>query len=303
MMLLLNILKIIGIILLCILGVILLLVLLVLFVPIRYRLKVVRNARDDVMVRADAKVTWLLHLISASFCYPEAAYLKVRVLGISVFSSEKKETNGGETEQRTEQLQNTTKTEITTLRTEQQTLEETKDKKESSDEEFERKLEEKLQEEEDEPTIVEFFKKLLQKLKNIKYTILQIYDKIKRIIKNIRYYLAVIRSKCFERAFSLCKTEVISLLKSILPRKIKGNFLIGTGDPASTAQVLAIHGMLYPFIGNHIIVTPDFENTNIEGDLFVKGKITVFKVLKTAIKVYLNRDVRKVLRLLKREAA
>ena len=132
---------------------------------------------------------------------------------------------------------------------------------------------------------------------------MQICDKIKHVISNIRYYLAVIQSNCFKRAFSLCKTEVFSLIKSILPRRIKGTFLVGTGDPASTAQILAVHGMLYPIIGNHITITPDFENAVIEGDLLVKGRITVFKALKTAIKVYFNKDVRKVLRLLKREAA
>lgn len=295
MMLLLNILKIIGMILLCILGLILLLALLVLFIPIRYRLKAARRVQDDEPIRVDVKVTWLLHLISASFRYPEAAYLKVKVLGISVFSTEKKEDDEAKPEKMTQETQRKPETK----KTQETVLEE----KVSDDVEFEKKLEEKLQEEEEIPTLIKFFQKLLQKLKNIKYTILQICDKIKHIVRNVRYYLAVIRSNCFQRAFLLCKEEVFSLIKSVLPRKIKGNFLIGTGDPASTAQVLAIHGMLYPFIGNHITITPDFENTVVEGDLFVKGRITVFKVLKTAIKVYFNRDVRKVLRLLKREAA
>lgn len=300
MMLLLNILKIIGMILLCILGLILLLALLVLFVPIRYRLKAARRVQDDEPIRVDVKVTWLLHLISASFRYPEAAYLKVKVLGISVFSTEKKE----EDKAKTEKMQNTQdQAEPGQEESKIETKSETIIQKESDDVEFEKELEEKLQEEEEIPTLIKFFQKLLQKLKNIKYTILQICDKIKHIVRNVRYYLAVIRSNCFQRAFLLCKEEVFSLIKSVLPRKIKGNFLVGTGDPASTAQVLAIHGMLYPFIGNHITITPDFENTIVEGDLFVKGRITVFKVLKTAIKVYFNRDVRKVLRLLKREAA
>ncbi len=300
MMLLLNILKIIGMILLCILGLILLLALLVLFVPIRYRLKAARRVQDDEPIRVDVKVTWLLHLISASFRYPEAAYLKVKVLGISVFSTEKKE----EDKAKPEKMQNTQdQAEPGQEESKIETKSETIIQKESDDVEFEKELEEKLQEEEEIPTLIKFFQKLLQKLKNIKYTILQICDKIKHIVRNVRYYLAVIRSNCFQRAFLLCKEEVFSLIKSVLPRKIKGNFLVGMGDPASTAQVLAIHGMLYPFIGNHITITPDFENTIVEGDLFVKGRITVFKVLKTAIKVYFNRDVRKVLRLLKREAA
>jgi len=311
MIVLLNILKIIGIILFCIILLLLLLLILVLFVPIRYRLKAVKEAQDDVIVHADAKVTWLFHLISASFRYPEAVYLKVRVFGFPVYSTEK--TLQVETEQiRKKQtkpesdLADETKAEPGEIK--QNEMEdmnrETVDLslKEESEEELEKQLEERLQEEEEEPAVIRFLKKLIQKLINIKYTILQICDKIRHIIKNVRYYTAVIRSNCFQRAFALCKAEVFSLLKSIMPRKINGYLLIGTGDPASTAKILAIHGMLYPIIGNHIIITPDFENAVIEGNLLIKGKITIFKALKTAIKVYFNKDVRKVLRLLKREA-
>ena len=87
----LNILKIIGIILLCILGLLLLLLILILFVPIRYRLKADRKLKADTPVRAEAKITWLMHLISAAYQYPKAPYLKVRILGIPVYSTEIKE--------------------------------------------------------------------------------------------------------------------------------------------------------------------------------------------------------------------
>lgn len=318
MIVLLNILKIIGIILLCILSFILVLLLLILFVPVRYRLKAVRKEQDDAMVHADAKVTWLLHLLSVSFRYPEAAYLKVRVFGIPVYSTEKKEqdkTEQDKTEQdkneqdKSEQSgQELDRVKADEAKQKDKTEEKTEEKavekqEEKQEEELEKLLEEKLKEEEEEPTLIRFIKKLLEKLIKIKYTILKICDKIKHIIKNVRYYVAIMKSNCFQRAFSLCKEEVFSLIKSIMPRKLKGSFLIGTGDPASTAQILAVHGMLYPFIGNHITVVPDFENTVIEGDLFIKGRITVFKILKMAVKVYFNKDVRKVLRLLKREAA
>ena len=309
MIVLLNILKIIGIILLCILSFILVLLLLILFVPVRYRLKAVRKEQDDAMVHADAKVTWLLHLLSVSFRYPEAAYLKVRVFGIPVYSTEKKEQDKTEQDKNEQDKSEQNGQELDRVKADEakqkdKTEEKTEEKAvEKQEEELEKLLEEKLKEEEEEPTLIRFIKKLFEKLIKIKYTILQICDKIKHIVKNVRYYVAIMKSNCFQRAFSLCKEEVFSLIKSIMPRKLKGNFLIGTGDPASTAQILAVHGMLYPFIGNHITIVPDFENTVIEGDLFIKGRITVFKILKTAVKVYFNKDVRKVLRLLKREAA
>ena len=53
--------------------------------------------------------------------------------------------------------------------------------------------------------------------------------------------------------------------------------------------------------------TIDFENTTIEnqiveGELLVKGRITVFKALKMALVVFFNKDVRRLIKLLKREA-
>lgn len=310
MILLWNILIIIGIILLCILGIILLLTGLVLFVPVRYRLKAERKAGNEEAMRADVKVTWLLHLISASFRCPEQAYLKVNVLGIPVFSTEDESSDTFPSKDDKEKNISERKSHVQTVqlpqKTEQSADEQCNgqaDRKNDNQQFSEKNLEKKLEEEIEEPSVFKFFQKLWEKLKNIKYTILQIYDKIKRVIKNLRYYLEIIRSDCFQNAFSVCKAEAFSLLKSIFPRKIAGNFTIGTGDPAGTARVLAIHGMLYPLIGNHISITPDFDNSIMEGDFFLKGKLTIFKVLKTAIKIYFNKDLRKVIRLLKREAA
>ena len=339
MALVLQILKVIGIILLCILALLILILSLVLFVPIRYRLKGERRIPDDAPVRARMKVTWLLHLLSVTFSYPEAAYIQVKVLGIRVFSTQEKE-ESGKTEKK-EKKKSGTDENSKTDRTEEKGESRTKKlTQKGSSENVEKKQKDKVQEEntgkapdrktgdhnkqkgspeydlsveaqedtkedaenEEKPTLIGFFRKLWQKLKNIKYTIKQIYDKIKEIIKNIRYYIAVIQSETFQRAFLTCKEEAFYLLKSILPRKFTGNFVVGTGDPASTAQILAVHGILYPIIGNHITITPDFENTIITGDFFIKGKITVFKVLKVAITVYFNKDLRKVIRLLKREA-
>ena len=44
------------------------------------------------------------------------------------------------------------------------------------------------------------------------------------------------------------------------------------------------------------------QKENAYGESAVKGKITVFKALKMAIKVYFNKDIKRVIRLLNREA-
>ena len=323
MALFLQILKIIGIVLLCILALLVVLLLLVLFVPIRYRVSGERKVPDDAPVRLKARVTWLLRLVSVSFLYPEQAYVKVKVLGIKVFSTELKDEeekkhkkNKSDNGDEKDGAENTLEETKTTEDLESSVKEGQKDKGVTSENQETQEGKDAAvgeeetagsanaeENEEEVPTVCGFFKKLWDSLKNIKYTIQKIYDKIREIIKNIRYYCKVLQSEPFERAFGLCKNELFEVLMHILPGKLNGEFVIGTGDPASTAQVLAIHGILYPLIGNHITVIPDFENTIVKGDFSFKGRVTVFRLLLSAMKLYFNRDLKRVIRLLKREAA
>ncbi len=298
---LLMILKILGIILLVVLGIILTLVILVLFVPIRYRITAHRKVAEEIPAAAKVKVTWLLHIINAAFCYPEAACVRVRVLCFTIFRSDKP---GKKPKSNKKDIQ---KAPAAKEEKEEQSAgkiqEELKQEEPKNTGDNKQNKDHHRQEEEEEASLIKFLKKLWSVIKNIKYTIIQIYDKINHIIKNIRYYIKIIKSDTFKRALSVCSVQALSLLKSILPKKLKGKLLIGTGDPAGTGQVLAVYGMLYPLLGNHIDITPDFDRQIVEGDLFIKGKITVFKLIKAAWIVYFNRDLRRLLKLFKREAA
>lgn len=143
--------------------------------------------------------------------------------------------------------------------------------------------------------------KVWEILKNIRYTIRKIYDKIMDIIGNIRYYTESLKSDLFKETFQKCSGELLKLLKSIAPRKVKGRLRIGMEDPATTGKILGYYGMLYPLIGDHIDVVPDFDQTVLEGNILIKGKITLFKAIKTGIIVYFNKDLRKLIQLWKRE--
>ena len=317
---LLMILKILGILLLTVLGIILLLVIFVLFVPVRYQVSAHRKKEEETPITANIRITWLLHILNAAFSYPEAQYVRVRVFCFTVFRSNKpkkepkpkknsREKNSdvkdkekaGETRQ--EQLIESGEEKAWQEQKANKEQEEEKQKEQENQEEQKEGEASKDNEEEHGPKLVGFLKKIWSILKNIKYTISKICDKIKHIVKNIQYYIKIIKSDTFHRAWSVCSAQVFSLLKGILPKKFRGNLLIGTGDPASTGQVLAVYGMLYPLIGNHIDITPDFEQQIVEGELFIKGKITVFRILKTAWIVYFNKDLRRLIKLFKREAA
>lgn len=146
-------------------------------------------------------------------------------------------------------------------------------------------------------------RKIWKLLKNIRYTIQSIYDKIRNIIHHIRYYYRVLQSELFDRTWEKYSKKVLCLLKSIAPRKIKGYLHIGMEDPATTGQILGYYGMLYPLIGEHIDVVPDFDHVILEGTLKIRGNITLFQAVRIACTIYFDKDLQKLIRLLKREVA
>ena len=278
---LLLILKILGIVLLVLLGILLALLLIVLFVPVRYQGSGYREEGDPVPVHVQLKVTWLLHLVRVSFIYPEEAFLKVKVLFFQILPAKEKKKYDRDA------------------------------KKEAGSDVRDTASDQKISDEgnaadedggDDRRTLLDFVRKLFSAVRNIKYTIRKIYDKINHIIHNIRYYIRILQTESFKRAFVLCREQLLGLMKIVLPRKVSGTFTIGMEDPAATGQILSIYGILYPLIGDSITVVPDFEKPVMEGSFRFKGKITAFTLIRIAAKIYFDKDLKRVIRLFKKEA-
>ena len=121
----------------------------------------------------------------------------------------------------------------------------------------------------------------------IQYTTSRICDKI-NMVKN------TLSNDIFKRAFEVTKKQLIRVLKMIIPRKFRMDILLGLGDPATTAQVLAAVNIADAFLNYDIDLEPDFENKVVEADVDIKGKIALWRVLLSAARVYFNKDIRKV---------
>jgi hypothetical protein len=93
---------------------------------------------------------------------------------------------------------------------------------------------------------------------------------------------------------------VLRLLKSIRPRKFAVNLHIGTGDPAQTGQICAVFGMIYPFIGNYVSIEPEMEEKIYEGDFCIKGHITVFMLLRAALVIFFDKDIKRLIAIVKK---
>ncbi len=120
------------------------------------------------------------------------------------------------------------------------------------------------------------------KFEKIKCTIVKFCDKIKHMVGHAEEKLDSISEKkekimkeledpVHQKAFLKVKKEAGKLLKRWKPKVIKGAVHFGFEDPYHTGQALAALSMIYPFIGDHMSVEPNFERRILKGDVKVRG--------------------------------
>lgn len=318
--------KIIGIILAVIIGLLLVAVLLILFVPVRYRIRAAGNLKDKETFYMEIKITWLLHIVNILFSYPKAAYIRARIFCFTLFNSSRqgkteriKKTNNKQKKRKKKQgWPNQPKAEhnqppvsVIQAETDESPTDDPapagRAQKSTALDESQAAPDEKEATEGRIKTFISWlqrlFKKLIQILKNIEYTAKDFCDKIRKIIENLNFYLEILQGEVFKAAFGISKKQLFKILRNIRPEKCDIRLTLGTGDPAGTGQILALYGMAYPFIGNNVSIQADFESRIVEGSLYIKGSITAFTFLAAAFTIYKDKNIRQLLKLLKREEA
>lgn len=330
------ILKIIGIVLLSIIGLILLVLLLVLFYPFSYRIKAHKDAE---CLNAAARILWLLGLVTVTASYDKELWIKVRVLGIPVYKmkmwpSEEEESDAASATESVDEKENmpdmdvceAEKAEIASetnaitddsYTPEGEYFDEGYDESEMfSEEDIDREIEEIINDDGYEAfeklpflkkvkaflhKIKEFILKCREKCYNIYDSIQQGIAKVKKIYKNIDYYIRVFQHPCMKPALEKALKGIKKLLNHIKPRRIKAVIEYGSGDPASTMKVYGYYCMIYPFYGKKIKFTPDMENKVLNLDAKISGHLQMFRILTIAWSLFTDRNIRRIVRLLKRE--
>lgn len=128
--------------------------------------------------------------------------------------------------------------------------------------------------------------------KKIKYTFEKICDMIRTYKEKREKLETFLWDKAHHSAWTRIKTEVVRLWKFSRPRKMELNLIFGFDDPSVTGKVLAFLSMLYPFYGENINVTPDFEQEILKGDLFIKGRIHGIRAINILWNLYFDKNVR-----------
>ncbi len=315
----LAVLKIIGIVLLCILAFLIVLVLLVLFVPIFYRADYVVSRTDldegfDVeKVNASARFSWLLFVIRGGIEFPVDKTFTLRVFGIKILprkkkaveekgEEDKKEKNkdknkkkdaGEDAAQNTESTESG-KEESTAAQTDQETATEISEGTDTQSADTD------TSKEDDEKSFLDVLWSIIDGIDNFLKTPINVFEKlqytISRVCDKIDMVKSTIESDTFKRAFDLVKDKLFKVIKMILPDKTSIDLLLGTGDPASMAELMGVYGALYPVLFGKVRLTPDFEDRIVASEGHIKGHITVFTIVYSAAICFFNKDVRKTIK-------
>lgn len=301
----LSILKIIGIVLLCIIGFVLLLLLLLLFVPVRYRIDAEKHEEGEKPVCAHAAVTWLLHLVNARVLYPSEELYRVRIAFFKILPrGDKEDKTASKEDNKKKEKEKDTDKEIDGGwdKIDENDFSEASEPKSNENENKIKDGETQKEEKKAQKNPFEKLKdKIISVIENIKFKTDGIYAKIKNVFENIEYYLDIITSDTFERAFELSKKELIRLFEAIKPRKIRGHIDFGAEEPDTTGKVLSVYSAVYPYIGRELSLVPHFDEKVLEGSIYLRGRIRLFTLLVIAVRVYFNKDVKRIIKLFKKE--
>ncbi|MGN1377736.1 MAG: DUF2953 domain-containing protein [Dorea sp.] len=313
---LLLILKIIGIVIAVVLGILVLLVCIVLFVPVRYRADASCEGRADT-IRAAGKVTWLLHLIRADVSYSEKK-LNWRIrIAWKVLKNEQEDsvTIEEEVEEDEEELAKELAEKIEKeMETDQKSLEEKKEepaeeKRLEKDDGCSKSIPQKAEEKSglserterkgcaSDPKKKTLIQRLRDKIKGIfrkiKCTIQKICDKMKLLSEKKNKITEALTDEVHQKAFRKVKKEAFKLLRRWKPKRVHADIHYGFEDPCMTGQVLAALSVIYPFIGDHLRVQPDFEQKILEGFAEVRGGIRLISAVCLLWNLLWCREVRK----------
>lgn len=320
----LKILAIIGIIILCLLACLLVMVLSVLFVPVRYRAFGVHNEKETCI---HVKITWFLHMITAVYDFPNPGELQIKLFG-APFRMRKKENDsaaGKEAAEKPADKMSTGSVSDTWIEDNEKVREaadtgeeagpgqeknrpetqEGKNNNQNTDREQEENKsagEEKAKDRRI-PIFTRIKHRLLHIWRKIKYTIKSICVRIKKIAEDFQYYRELLLEEENRLLYGRCLARIGKVIKNIRPSKLEAQLLVGTGSPDTTGYLLAVYGMLLPFLGKHIDITPDFERPVLQGEFSIKGRITFFVLLVNGAGVYFDKQLHILIGRLKREDA
>lgn len=291
MTVLLSILKILGIILLCILGLLVLLIMLLLFAPVSYRIRgETRQGQTTLKVHG----AWCLMALRFSFLMEQGKQLAVlKIFGIKAWKYPSDEKSKQKVAKKKVKKKPKKKSGEKSHKEPEKDLEQNPPAV-MQEEQTEKQHEQKRQKKTHKKKFVSVFGKISKTIRSIVEKIKAIPQKAKNIGSKIKKVNQWIQDEQNRSAVRFALGKVIGLLKKYGPKHMKADVAYGMEDPAATGQVLAVLSVLPFLYYDKVSIMPDFEAERfyIEGSWDIKGRIQVIHLLKAAIQIWRNPDVK-----------
>lgn len=319
------ILKIAGIVLLSLLGILILLVLMVLFVPVRYNISADYHSR----LTANIKISWLLNVLRLKASYDNDLSVKAYAMSFKIFDNnsdkEKKQKNkegdkyiddmyGADSSQETAGQyaagrQNETSgagnSQDTAVQVEaleadiKQHIESRSNYQHNEDDKHNRQSVSQPHKKKD------LIGRLKAALNSVKDKLISIKSKFKKLLKaivdkkrsawkKINDLKVIINDEENKELVRLIKKELKELIREITPVKYDVNVRYGCEEPYMTGRILGVIAVIYGITGVQFNITPEFEQKVLEGDIYMKGRVRIYRLLLIALRVYKNNRFRKL---------
>ena len=289
-----------GVILLVILGLILFLAALLLFVPVRYRAE--GRLAEEAGIGAYIRFSWLLSLITVRIEYADGLETAVRAAGIRLRLKRRRRRAARPDGARPEKEQSGQRGQAEASsgsnhigRAEASSGSGRIGQAEDSGGGSRGRLaacRERLR------SLADGCVRMLQDIRLLQKRLL---DNAERIRENAVYYRDLLTEEESRRTVSMIWLHLKKLLSHTKPKELSVNLTVGAEDPAVTGRVLAVNGMLYPWLGEAVSIRPDFEKACLYGDFYVKGRIRACTALYHILRVILDKRTWTLIRRLKKE--
>ena len=287
------ILKILGILIAAVLGIFVLLFCTVLFHAVRYQARA-SYWGDLESLRANVSISWLLGLLKFEIKAEGKEYnWKIKLFWKKMHGKSEPAMEDSWNQEKTEEEKNSVSEEKTG-----ESVKAEKIREETTGKVSETKKRVRNEQQEDEPEEKSSRKKssfadrLSAWKEKIAYTFRTICDKIRIMNQKKEMIVKFISCDVHKNAWEKGKKELSWLLKKMKPDRIKSSILFGFEDPYHTGQALAFLSILYPFMGEDMHITPDFEQRILRGSLYMKGKIRFSWFVKVIWDLFWSKDVR-----------
>lgn len=136
------------------------------------------------------------------------------------------------------------------------------------------------------------------KIKSIPAKIQKLFELLRNLNKKKQVILAFIKDEKNKEAFRHTKGRLFRILFHVLPGKVTLKLHYGFEDPATTGMLTGMIFMFYPRSAERFQLTPDFEKRVLEGELTLKGRVQLIRVLWNLFSIYSHKECNRIIKMI-----